>query len=476
MTKLKRALEIDRKGTLGWFVGFGFFIAMCAVWFRLKIPFLLILGVAGVFFVPSTVIAGYERKRHHRRFLDVSSYMEQMLYSFRESRKVLKSLLDMRELFDDGEMKDALVRAAQTLIEDTEGDSMTHALETIEDEYPCEKLHMMHSFLVEVEEIGGDFDDSIDILQEDRAMWTERVLALEKERDAKRINVILSIAASILLCIVMDRVLPSDVNTMDMPVAQIVTTVMIILDMKLYTMAEKKVCMDYLNPQEIMDDESTLHMYRFVKGYDAKKQLKKAAKGLILPGAMLLAGVSMRLYAVEMAALLMVPFVLLRPKLTYRSYMKKLEKQMQVKFPHWLMEVALIIQTNTVRNAIRMTQEDASVILKPELTELIQGFEEDPTSIRPYLDFCKDYRLSEVSASMKMLYSISNGSGSEPARQIAEIIRRNNVMLDKAEKMANEDSLAGLYAMFLAPQLISGGKILVDMCLFFVLFFTRITL
>ena len=45
-----------------------------------------------------------------------------------------------------------------------------------------------------------------------------------------------------------------------------------------------------------------------------------------------------------------------------------------------------------------------------------------------------------------------------------------SAMMDKAQKMKNEDSLAGMYALFLAPQLTGGGKIIVDMLVLMVLY------
>ena len=61
------------------------------------------------------------------------------------------------------------------------------------------------------------------------------------------------------------------------------------------------------------------------------------------------------------------------------------------------------------------------------------------------------------------------GTGGNASFQIADIIRRNQLMMDKAQKMKNEDSLAGMYALFLAPQLTGGGKIIVDMLVLMVL-------
>ncbi len=41
------------------------------------------------------------------------------------------------------------------------------------------------------------------------------------------------------------------------------------------------------------------------------------------------------------------------------------------------------------------------------------------------------------------------------------------MLLDKAEEMKNEDALAGMYALFLAPQLTGAVKLLADMLVIF---------
>jgi len=87
--------------------------------------------------------------------------------------------------------------------------------------------------------------------------------------------------------------------------------------------------------------------------------------------------------------------------------------------------------------------------------------------MEPYLAFLQTYALPEVQSSMKMLYSLSEGTGGNASSQISDIIRRNQLLFDQAQKMKNEDALGGLYALFLAPQLTGGAKMLVDMVMLF---------
>ena len=86
------------------------------------------------------------------------------------------------------------------------------------------------------------------------------------------------------------------------------------------------------------------------------------------------------------------------------------------------------------------------------------------------MKFMEFFKLTEVQASMKMLYSIDQGAGGDAGEQIAEIIRRNNKMLDKVETDANDDSLAIMYLYFLLPQLSAGAMVLVEMVLYIVMY------
>lgn len=132
--------------------------------------------------------------------------------------------------------------------------------------------------------------------------------------------------------------------------------------------------------------------------------------------------------------------------------------------------MSLLLQSENVQVAMFKSYEDAPAVLKPALRDFLEELREKPASMEPYLHFLGAFTLPEVRSSMKMLYSLSEGTGGDASFQIADIIRRNQLMMDKAQKMKNEDSLAGMYALFLAPQLTGGGKIIVDMLVLMVLY------
>ena len=124
--------------------------------------------------------------------------------------------------------------------------------------------------------------------------------------------------------------------------------------------------------------------------------------------------------------------------------------------------------------AIFKSLKDAPLLMKEELGKLILDLKSNPTSMKPYNDFLSDFNMPEVRSAMKMLFSLSEGIGANAADQIEDIIRRNQQMMNKAEKLRMEDTASGMYALFLAPQLTGGCKLIVDMVLLLVCYMGKV--
>ena len=139
-------------------------------------------------------------------------------------------------------------------------------------------------------------------------------------------------------------------------------------------------------------------------------------------------------------------------------------------FPQWLMEIALLLQGDNVQVSIHKTYDNAPMILKPELEIMMEKLEKNPESQKPYLEFLELVELPAIQSAMKMLYSISSGHGGDVSEQIKEIIHRNNLLMDKAEKLENEDRMAGTNLYFLLPMLLGAFKLILDLSVFMLAF------
>ena len=172
------------KKIIGIYMGYTFAGIAFGILFRLKPVFLLILIFGGFFFLPKIIANARKIKSEQARFFDINVYMEQLLYSFRKTKKILTSLEDIQIQFQNSPVYDLIERAKKHILEtyQSEEDVEQEALELIEEQYSCVKLKMIHRFLLKVENLGGDFDNTIELLLADRSMWEQRQTHLQHER------------------------------------------------------------------------------------------------------------------------------------------------------------------------------------------------------------------------------------------------------------------------------------------------------
>ncbi len=403
------------------------FALLCGKFFRLERMYLLILCLWCAILFPFFLRNLYRNRYGQRQFVEINSYMEQFLYSFQKSGKILVTLKDVEKLFADG-MMHTRIQEAIAYIEDTYDEDHVEkkGLAMIEREYPIHYVAMIHRFALQVEEKGGEYGEAIRLMLDARRMWADRSYELLKEKKRKRTQILISVLVSLLLCSVFVYVAERvSLSITGFTIVKVVTLLTLLLDIWIFYVADRKLSMESMD--ETYDEKELLRQYEKVKRSEAKKHAE----------------------------------------LGTRIAKKNVSRALQKMFPQWLLEVSLLLQSENVQVAIMESYDEAPVLMKPALRELIQKLQLRPTDMEPYLEFLQEYALPEVQSSMKMLYALSEGTGGNANNQISDIIRRNQLLLDQAQKMKNEDALGGLYALFLAPQLTGGAKMLVDMGMLF---------
>lgn len=403
------------------------FALLCGKFFRLERMYLLILCLWCACLFPFFLRNLYRNRYGQRQFVEINSYMEQFLYSFQKSGKILVTLKDVEKLFANGVMH-TRIQEAIAYIEDTYDEDYVEkrALAMIEREYPIHHVAMIHRFALQVEEKGGEYGEAIRLMLDARRMWADRSYELLKEKKRKRTQILISVLVSLLLCSVFVYVAERvSLSITGFAIVKVVTLLTLLLDLWIFYLADCKLSMESMD--ETYDEKELLRQYEKVKRSEEKKHAE----------------------------------------LGTRIAKKNVSRALQKMFPQWLLEVSLLLQSENVQVAIMESYDEAPVLMKPALRELIQKLQLRPTDMEPYLEFLQEYALPEVQSSMKMLYALSEGTGGNANNQISDIIRRNQLLLDQAQKMKNEDVLGGLYALFLAPQLTGGAKMLVDMGMLF---------
>ena len=396
----------------------------------------IILCVIGLAFLPFYLKNAYKNQYYQKRFSDLNIYMEQFLYSFQKTGKILATLEDLLLLFDGEEIYATIQKAKEYILHTyDEADVEEKGLQLIEAEYENHMLSVIHRFTLQAEILGGDYSGSLQILLEARRLWADRIYELQQARSKKRREILFSVIISIFICLMIYLISYKLNLQMELhPVAQIATIVVLALDFFIFYKADSQLTVGLVETEP--ENMTYVNFYKRLESETPRTPYQKLDHAL------------MRKYVT-----------------------REIEKM----FPRWLMVVSLLLQTENVQVAIYRSYDDAPEILKPGLQRLMNELKTMPDSMAPYMNFLEGYTLPEVHSAMKMLYSVSEGTGGSFEHQITEILNRNQKLMDKSEKLRNEDSLAGLYGLFLAPQVTAGVKMAVDLMLLIVIYLGQTT-
>ncbi|MEG0962423.1 MAG: hypothetical protein RSF88_06155, partial [Lachnospiraceae bacterium] len=430
--------------------------------------------------VPGMILDGYKNMYEHQRFLDLSDYIEQVLYSFKSNHKILAALYETKTLYSAGKMYDAITYAINYIeTGNAEQDLYKEALEQIEKEYPNRQLYAAHEFMRTVEKNGGEDYNSIDMILKNKNVWSDNIILLQNEKKAGRFKIIIAAIITILIALLFHAVyrkMPEQFSIVAHPATQLATTLFLILDIIIYRRANKEIAKSWIERENEEKDEKIIRYFKMIAEYDEKKERKKsafmAAPCFIVVIPMIIAGWNYAAIVMGMIGL----FMLYQHKVGYKTAYNCIVKEINLSFPQWLMTVALLLQTNNVQVAIAKTQKAAPAVLKLELETMQAELKEHPGSAEPYKKFLSLYKLSTVQSAMKMLYSISEAGTGDTQTQVNSLVERNIKLLDQSEKMLNEKSMTGITGIFYLPQLTLCMQVMVNMVVFMMSFFLNMTL
>ncbi len=467
-------------GKYGAFLAAAVMVAIgCGMLFSLRWYLILPVVVACAVSLPFLILDGYKQMYEHMQFLDVSDYMEQILYSFRLNQKILLSLKDTRTLFHEGRMSEVLGEAICYIETGCyEKELYKEALEIIERAYPAKRLCKIHEYLRTVEGNGGACEEGIDLLIEDKAVWADNVMLLQEDKKAARMRAVFSILVTMMLAVIFHMVyrsMPEQYTIIYHPVTQIVTMLYLIFNIGIFRKANRQIAKSWIEPEE-EDEEKLLGYYRMICGFNGKKE---ALKSFVF--AAVAFGIALLAFLVEfpvVAAVAVAAGILLlnQHKIGYRIAYDKVVREINRVFPGWLMEMALLLQGNNVQVSIEKTIDHAPAVLRWDLQRLSDNLKRTPDAIEPYLEFLGMFELSAVLSSMKMLYAISESGNGDAQSQIRILVQRNSKMMDKAEKLSNEKSLAGINGIFYLPQVTVSLQTVANMVVFMLMFLGQMKL
>lgn len=451
-------------------------ISAIGILYRLCPPFFAVSIAAVVLVLPALIVDMYKRMFEQKRFADVATYMEQMLYSFQKDGKVVSALRESREIFDGGQMYDMINQAVAYLEvghAKTEKGLLREALDIVEKPYECTKLHTVHELLVSSEEYGGDTERSIQLVLADIEIWKRRGYRLQAEKKHSHTDNMVSMVVATILCAValyvldgMNHIFPqasTGTDIFQITLIQISSLLFIIFMVYVLVKSTRNLTSNWLKDEGIHSEEYILGSYQTVISYNDEKEKRKS---VIFAVPFLLGGIAAFLFRYQITGticILLAAFLFLQHKAGYSLAKKDINSELYIALPEWLMGIALLLQNNNVQVSIVKSIAGSPAILKPELQALTERLQKEPDKLRSYTDFCKHFDVPEARSCMKMLHAISESGTGNADVQIANLIQRVNEMQDMADRIRNESVAFQTKMVFSYPIMGATLKLLVDL-------------
>lgn len=390
---------------------------------RIHVAGIVCILVIAMVTVPTIILYRYKSLYEENKFMNAVAYMEYMIYGFLRVPKILNSLEEAEKLCT-GHMRECIQKAMDRIrYASLYEDIYTDALKNIEEFYENDRMKELHRFLVQVEQQGGEYRKSLEILLEDIRHWTEMVSELQQERKALQNKVAISICLSLATAITMVSLLPQDIgNIADNIVYQSSSVFFVVCSLMLYLLSQKTLVRSWL-----LERENLLEVER-AYGYCTENTHNRNRH--------------------------------------YKFQERKVVKHIQKEFPMWLRNVVLQMNTENVFVAMKKAAEQSSLVLKTELQLALEEIEKLPGSMKGYQVFLKNFRIPEIRNVFLMFYSLSEYGTREAEGQVNSLIKRNKKLAEQSERLINEDSL-GIFGFYmLCPMVLAAGKLLLDMWVF----------
>ncbi len=381
----------------------------------------VIIGAAGT--MPILIGYHYRVLYEEKRFSDAVDYMEYVIYSFLRIPKIINTLQEVQKLCH-GNMRQCIGKAVDRIqYADVYKDIYTDAFYHIEKEYGTDRMRALHRFLAQIEQQGGEYARSMEVLLEDIRQWSEMVYLLQKEQKELQRKVSISILLSVATAITMVGLLPREIGDIAQSfLYQISSVGFLLLSMLIFILSRKSLVHSWLMPENNSAEVKKAYDY-CIREENVKKR-------------------------------------------HYRLMEKRVKRSIAKEFPMWIRNVILNMQTENVFVAMGKAAEDTSYPLKSELQRALGEIEKKTGSMQAYQQFLEKFDLKQIKTVFLMFYSLNEFGTKEAEDQLNAMIQRNNKLAEQSERLMNEDAL-GIFGIYmLLPMVIAAGKMLMDMWVF----------
>jgi len=406
----------------------------------------LIVGVAFFLTTPVILISMQKYRYEAKKFMDINSYMQQFTQGMARNKKIYSTLEDTMIVFKDGEMKKTIQKAVEHLTVSWDAKiSKVEALNYIEETYYNKMLIMIHDFCLRAEEHGGDFKRELAMLSQMREKWQKRMDMYQIKLKSRALGIIVSYIIFILLCGYIVRAVPQIMSIKHLPIIQAMEVLYIIGLCITTIVLQNKKCSSFFNDNMGMSMEEADEAMDYVENFDRKEQARKhRPSGIVCIVATSALAVTSKSWMIFVFGLVFGGLMLNLHNIAYIMTKKQIKDEMINEFPKWLFDISLLIQRNTIVNAISNSLFTAPPIMRRDIRRLEERLFNNPTDIYAFLDFLEEYEMNEVVNTMRSLISMKEGNVENNYDQMNELINYNLNLIDERENQQFEKAYSNV--------------------------------
>jgi len=141
------------------------------------------------------------------------------------------------------------------------------------------------------------------------------------------------------------------------------------------------------------------------------------------------------------AALLAGYFVFRSGYSSLRSFYKAHLHEINLQLPYFLKNLEVLAQHYTIPVALARSIDTSPEIFRSGLRKLVQRINDGDSTVEPYMDFAKEYPVSDSMRMMRLLYRLGLGSQENKHEQLVMFSRSVSALQNKARETRYKERL-----------------------------------
>ena len=188
---------------------------------------------------------------------------------------------------------------------------------------------------------------------------------------------------------------------------------------------------------------------------------KRVQNGFVVGVAMIFLFITQLSFINVLAALLIGYLVFRSGYSSLKSYYKAHLHQINLQLPYFLKNLEVLAQHYTIPVALARSIDASPEIFKSGLRKLVQRINDGDSTVEPYMDFAKEYPVSDSMRMMRLLYRLSIGSQENKHEQLVMFSRSVSALQNKARETRYKERLNKMENQTMIMLGAVGGSVMV---------------